>query len=112
MPPQISPKNKMFHRHFQYWCKKAVLHNALISFANAQRGQQDIDEQESFIDATFASAEGGGAGSGKTKRGKGVKIRGIVDHNGLPLAICTDAANHHEVTLVLLPFASYMIEAK
>jgi IS5 family transposase len=29
---------------------------------------------------------------------------GIVDRNGLPLAVSTHAANHHEVTLVQLTF--------
>ena len=37
---------------------------------------------------------------------------GIVDRNGLPLAITTHAANHHAVTLVQLTFDFYMIEAK
>src|SRR5512139_3283825 len=37
---------------------------------------------------------------------------GIVDRNGLPLAVTTHAANHHEVTLVQLTFDFYMIEAK
>jgi transposase len=36
---------------------------------------------------------------------------GIVDRNGLPLAVSTHAANHHEVTLVQLSFDFYMIEA-
>ncbi|MGO9379207.1 MAG: hypothetical protein ACLP29_11775 [Dissulfurispiraceae bacterium] len=44
---------------------------------------------------------------GKTKRSKGVKIMGIVDRNGLPLAVCTHAANHHEVTLVQLTVDFY-----
>ena len=36
----------------------------------------------------------------------------IVDRHGLPLAVSTHAANHHEVTLVQLSFDFYMIEAK
>lgn len=60
----------------------------------------------------FSSAKGGGAEIGPTRRGKGVKIMGIVDRNGLPLAVSTHAANHHEVTLVQLTFEFYMIEAK
>jgi transposase len=36
----------------------------------------------------------------------------IVDRQGLPLAVTTHAANHHEVTLVQLTFDFYMIEAK
>jgi IS5 family transposase len=60
----------------------------------------------------LSSAKGGGTDIGKTKRGKGVKIMGIIDRHGLHLAVCTHAANHHEVTLVQLTFDFYMIEAK
>jgi len=112
MLPQSYPNYKTVHRRFQHWCRNEVLRNVLTSLANTLREQGDIDERESFIDATFASAKGGGEGIGKTKRGKGVKIMGIVDRNGLPLAVCTHAANHHEVTLVQLTFDFYMIEAK
>jgi hypothetical protein len=35
-----------------------------------------------------------------------------VDRHGLPLAVSTHAANHHEVTLVQPSFDFYMIEAK
>jgi transposase len=112
MLPQSFPNYKTVHRRFQQWCRSEVLRNVLTSLANTLREQGEIDERESFIDATFASAKGGGADIGKTKRGKGVKIMGIVDRHGLPLAVCTHAANHHEVTLVQLTFDFYMIEAK
>src|SRR5262252_3878112 len=49
---------------------------------------------------------------GPTKRGKGMKIMAIVDRHGLPLAVSTRAANHHEVRLVQLCFDFYMVEAK
>lgn len=84
----------------------------LTDLANTLRDQGAIDERESFIDATFAAAKGGGEEIGKTKRGKGMKIMAIVDRHGLPLAVSTHAANHHEVTLVQLSFDFYMIEAK
>jgi len=71
-----------------------------------------IDERESFIDATFAAAKGGGDAVGLTKRGKGVKILAIVDRHGLPLSASTHAAHHHEVTLVQLSFDFSMLEAK
>ena len=112
MLPQSYPNYKTVHRRFQHWCRNEVLRDVLTSLANTLREQGEIDERESFIDATFASARGGGTDIGKTKRGKGVKIMGIVDRNGLPLAVCTHAANHHEVTLVQLTFDFYMIEAK
>ena len=46
----------------------------------------------------------------QAKRGKGVRVMGIVDGNGLPLSVSTHAANHHEVTLVQLTFDFYLIE--
>ena len=49
-------------------------------------------------------AKGGGAEIGATKRGKGLKIKAIVDRHGLPLSVSTHAANHHEVRLVQLCF--------
>ena len=82
----------------------------LVDVANTLRERGGLDESESFIDAMFSSAKGGGAEVGPTKRGKAVKIMGIVDREGLPLSVSTHAANHHEVTLVQLSFEFYMIE--
>ena len=112
MLPQCYPNYKTVHRRFQQWCRNEVLRNALTDLANMLRDDGVIDERESFIDAAFASAKGGGAEIGKTRRGKGVKILGIVDRQGLPLSVSTHAANHHEVTLVQLSFDFYMLEAK
>jgi transposase len=47
-----------------------------------------------------------------TNHGEAVKIMVIVDRHGMPLAVSTNAANHHEVTLVQLCFEFYIIEAK
>jgi transposase len=93
--PQCYPNYKTVHGRFQQWCEREVL----AELANTLRDQGAIDEQECFIDASFASAKGGGEDIGKTKRGKGVKILAIVDRHGLPLSVSTHAANHHEVTL-------------
>jgi hypothetical protein len=84
----------------------------LATLANELREPGEIDERACFIDATFASAKGGGAEIGPTRRGKGEKILAIVDRHGLPLSVSTHAANHHEVTLVQLSFDFYMLEAK
>jgi transposase len=112
MLPQGYPNYKTVHRRFQQWCEQEVLRDVLTDLANELRERGAIDEREAFIDAMFASAKGGGEDIGPTKRGKGVKIMGIVDRHGLPLAVSTHAANHHEVTLVQLSFDFYMIEAK
>ena len=37
---------------------------------------------------------------GKTKRGKGTKLMAVADRAGFPLAIYTESASPHEVTLV------------
>jgi transposase len=112
MLPQSYPNYKTVHRRFQQWCEREVLRQVLADLANELRDRGVIDEREAFIDATFASAKGGGAQIGATRRGKGVKIMAIVDRHGLPLSVSTHAANHHEVTLVQLSFDFYMIEAK
>ena len=110
--PQCYPNYKTVHRRFQQWCQREVLREVLTQLANTLREEGAIDERESFIDATFAAAKGGGEAVGLTKRGKGVKILAIVDRHGLPLSVSTHAANHHEVTLVQLSFDFYMLEAK
>jgi transposase len=112
MLPQRYPNYKTVHRRFQTWCQREVLRDLLCAPANELREQDKLDPSECFIDAMFASAKGGGERIGKTKRGKGVKIMGIVDKHGLPLAVTTHAANHHEVTLVQLTLDFYMIEAQ
>lgn len=112
MLPQAYPNYKTVHRRFQHWRQQEILRHVWAELANELRERGLIDERESFIDATFASAKGGGAGVGPTKRGIGCKIMAIVDRNGLPLAASAHGANHHEVTLVQLSFDFYMIETK
>ncbi|MFO1355119.1 MAG: hypothetical protein U1F72_03120 [Gammaproteobacteria bacterium] len=48
-----------------------VIRAALTELAKFLREQGAIDESECYIDATFASAKGGGEQIGPTKRGKG-----------------------------------------
>jgi transposase len=112
MLPQSYPNYKTVHRRFQTWCSNEVLRRVLTDVANELRDKGALNEEECFIDATFAMAKGGGSEIGTTKRGKGMKIMAIVDRHGLPLSVSTHAANHHEVRLVQLCFDFYMIEAK
>ncbi len=109
---QCYPNYKTVHRRFQKWCENEVIRAALTNLATALREQGAVDESECYIDATFASAKGGGDEIGPTKRGKGVKVMAIVDRHGLPLAVTTHSVNHHEVTLLQLTFDFYMIEAR
>src|SRR6516225_5728156 len=93
MLPQCYPNYKTVHRRFQQWCQNEVIRTALTELANTLRDEGGIDESECYIDATFASAKGGGEQIGPTRRGKGVKIMAIVDRHGLPLSVGTYAAN-------------------
>ena len=112
MLPQCYPNYKTVHRRFQHWCRSEDLREVMADLANELRDEGSLDESEYFIYATLASAKGGGDKIEPTKRGRGVKIMAIADRHGLPLAVSTHAANHHEVTLVQLSFEFYMIEAK
>jgi hypothetical protein len=84
------------HRRFQTWCRNEILRQVWTDIANDLGERGALNEEECFIDATFAMAKGGGAEIGATKRGKGLKIMAIVDRHGL----------------VQLCFDFYMIEAK
>jgi transposase len=98
MLPQCYPNYKTVHRRFQQWCEREILREILTELANELRDRGEIDESECFIDATFASAKGGGAEIGPTRRGKGVKILAIVDRHGLPLVgqyACSESSRGH-----------------
>ena len=60
MLPQCYPNYKTAHRRFQKWCENEVIRAALTDLANALREQGAVDESECSIEATFASAKGGG----------------------------------------------------
>ena len=83
----------------------------LTDLANELRETGLIDEREGLIDGMFVLAKGSGEEVGYGKRGKGMKIKRIVDRHGPPLAVSAHAAKHHEVKLVQLCFDFYMIEA-
>ena len=106
--PQRYPNYKTVHRRFQQRRRNYVLRDALCQSANTLRESGAIDESECFIDATFSSVKGGGDGMGPTKRGNGLKIMDIVDRHGLPLAVTTHSANHHEVTLAWMRISRAM----
>ncbi len=110
--PQCYPNYKTVHRRFQQWCTQEVLRNILVDLADALREEGELDERESFIDATFFPAKGGGGEVGWSRRGKGVKILAIVDRGGLPLSVSTHAANHHEARCVKLSLHFYLVAAK
>ncbi len=49
---------------------------------------------------------------GKTKRGKGTKIMAFSDGSSVPLALYTESASPHEVTLVEATLASAFLKEK
>jgi hypothetical protein len=112
MFPQSCPNYETVHDCFQQWCENEVIRDALTALANTLRERGAIDEAECQIDATFASAKGGGDEIGPKKRGKSVKSKAIVDRSCLPLAVTTHVAIHHAVTLAKLTFDFCVIEAK
>lgn len=57
---QCYPNYKTVHRRFQQWCRKEVLREILVELANTLRDEGVLDEREALIDATVASAKGGG----------------------------------------------------
>jgi transposase len=60
MLPQCYPNYKTVHRRFQPWFRDEVLRAVLTDVANTLRDEGEVDESECYIDATSASAKGGG----------------------------------------------------
>jgi hypothetical protein len=56
MLPQCYPNYKTVHRRSQTWCQSEVLRRVLTDIASELRARGVLDEEESFIDATFAMA--------------------------------------------------------
>jgi transposase len=73
MLPQCYPNYKTVHRRFQQWCERAVLRDILTQLANTLREDGALDERESFIDATFASAKGGATTSAPPAAAKALR---------------------------------------
>ena len=99
LPRRFGSKS-MVHRWFKTWVQAGVIEKILRDAARLveQRGEYRL--YECFIDGSFSRARGGGDGIGCTKAGKGVKIMSLVDAKGLPVAVDTAPANHHESKLV------------
>lgn len=64
MLQQSYPNYKTVHRRFQTWCHSEVLRHVLTDVANELRERGALDEEECFIDATFAMAKGAEPRSG------------------------------------------------
>jgi transposase len=99
LPREFGSKSTV-HRWFKTWVRTGVFETVLQEAARLVEERGEYRLYECFIDGTFSKAKGGGDGIGCTKTGKGVKIMVLVDARGLPVAIDTAPANHHESKLV------------
>lgn len=99
LPGEFGSKSTV-HRWFKIWVQTGVFETILEAAARFVEKRGEYRLYECFIDGTFSKAKAGGDGIGCTKTGKGVKIMILVDARGLPVAVDTAPANHHETKLV------------
>jgi transposase len=97
-PPYQTCHRRFFHK----WIEEGVLSAILEALAEDLKGRGEIDLSECYIeDGTFVVAKKRGERVGKTKRGKGsMKVMAFSDGSCAPLALHTESASPHEVTLV------------
>ncbi|MFN7374111.1 MAG: IS5 family transposase [bacterium] len=88
------------HKYFTMCVRDGVFENIMRDAGELVEERGGFRLNESFIDATFSKARGGGDGVGVTKARKGVKIMGLVDARGLPVAVTTGSASPHDSKLV------------
>jgi transposase len=99
LPRRFGSKSTV-HRWFKKWVEDGVFETILKDAARFVEERGEYRLYECFIDASFSKAKGGGDGIGCTRAGKGVKIMILVDARGLPVAVDTAPASHHESKLV------------
>lgn len=81
--PERYPPYQTCHRRFQEWVHSGVMEQILRALAEDLHQRGKLDLSECFIDGTFVLAKGGiRAGVGKTKRGKGSKVKAVADGLG------------------------------
>ena len=98
--PGRYPPYQTCHRRYQEWVRQGLFKNVLKILAEDLQERGKIDVKECFIEDSICAVKKRGPGVGKTKQGKGCKIMTIADTFGLPVAILTESATPHEVTLV------------
>jgi len=108
--PERYPPYQTCHRRFQQWVRSGIMRGVLKALAEELRSRGGFDLKEVFIDGSLAPAKKGGAGVGKTKRGKGTKIMAAADRHGLPVTVCTESATPHEVKLVMQTLVETFVE--
>ncbi len=98
--PKRYPSPSTCWRRLQAWEEQGVWLRVWRAFLGMLDHKQALDWEETFADGTFSPAKKGGAGVGKTKRGKGTKLMVVADGQGIPLGVHVTSASPHEVTLI------------
>ncbi len=65
------------------------------------RKKTNIDLSETYTDGSFILSKRGGDLIGKSFKGRGCKIAVLLDRKGMVHSICLDAANRHDIAMVL-----------
>jgi len=98
--PLQYPPYQTCRRQFQQEARDGTLERVLRTLAEDLSERGGLDIRGASIDVTFRGAKKGGSGVGKSRRGKGSKLRAVADRHGLPVAARVTGASSHEVTLV------------
>jgi transposase len=97
--PYTYPPKSTVQRWNQRWVVEGVFDRIMARLAADLYALDALDLADCFIDGTFAPTKQGGASAGKTKRGKGTRIMGIMEAHGLPVSALIASAIPHGVTL-------------
>lgn len=98
--PQAFPPKSTVHDHLTRWSQQRAFRMLLARVVRQLIEQGWLDLKQCFIDVTFASAKAGGEAVGLARKGKGSKLRLVVDGRGVPLGISVAAASTGEPQMV------------
>jgi len=99
--PKEYPSPATCWRRLAEWERQEVWLDLWRAFIAQLDHPGQLDWSEAFMDGTFAPAKRGGAGVGRTRKGKGTKCMVLVDGQGVPLGVHLSAATPAEHSLAL-----------
>lgn len=98
--PEYYPPKSVVHYWFTKLRKMDFWSNTFDFLVQKLSYKNILKFSESFVDATFVRAKGGGNLVGKTKCGKGSKLMALVEADGKPVSLFIESAQPHESKLL------------
>ena len=101
LPQEKFPPKSTCYYWFEKFRKNNILGVILFKISSKNKGNNDTQINEAYIDASFIESKRGGDKIGGTKAGKGSKVFAIISRDNKILHLSLESATPHESQFVL-----------